>query len=51
MMDLYYPNSAWLSVRQDVFDRLDQYQERAGTADLGTGVRKAAGVGRGAATP
>lgn len=26
MMDLYYPNSAWLSVRRDVFERLYQYK-------------------------
>jgi hypothetical protein len=26
MMDHYYPNSAWLSLRRDVFDRLYQYK-------------------------
>jgi hypothetical protein len=26
LMDLYYPNSAWLCVRKDLFDRLDQYR-------------------------
>lgn len=26
MMDLYYPNSTWLSVRRDVFERLYQYK-------------------------
>lgn len=26
MMDLYYPNSAWLSLRRDVFERLYQYK-------------------------
>ena len=26
MMDLYYPNSAWLSVRRDVFERLYRYR-------------------------
>jgi Family of unknown function (DUF6084) len=25
-MDLYYPNTAWLQVRRDVFDRLNQYK-------------------------
>ncbi|MGA8028785.1 MAG: DUF6084 family protein [Bryobacteraceae bacterium] len=30
MMDLYYPNSAWLSVRRDVFDRLYQYKTQRG---------------------
>jgi Family of unknown function (DUF6084) len=31
-MDLYYPNSAWLRIRQDVFDRLHQYKMQAGMA-------------------
>jgi hypothetical protein len=26
MMDSYYPNTAWLSLRRDVFDRLYQYK-------------------------
>lgn len=26
MMDLYYPNSAWLRLRRDVFDRLYRYK-------------------------
>ena len=30
MMDLYYPNSAWLCLRRDVFDRLYQYKVRRG---------------------
>jgi hypothetical protein len=30
MMDLYYPNSAWLCLRQDVFDRLYRYKSRRG---------------------
>ena len=28
MMDLHYPNTAWLCVRRDVFDRLHQYKMR-----------------------
>jgi len=28
MMEHYYPNSAWLSLRRDVFDRLHQYKIR-----------------------
>jgi hypothetical protein len=32
MMDGYYPNSAWLRIRQDVFDRLYQYKSNAGVA-------------------
>jgi len=30
MMDSYYPNSAWLSLRRDVFERLYQYKVREG---------------------
>jgi hypothetical protein len=30
MMDSYYPNSAWLSLRRDVFDRLYQYKMQHG---------------------
>lgn len=30
MMDLYYPNTAWLCLRQDIFDRLYQYKVRGG---------------------
>ncbi len=26
MMNIYYPNSAWLNLRRDVFDRLNQYK-------------------------
>lgn len=32
VMDLYYPNTAWLALRRDVFDRLHQYKMRAGIA-------------------
>jgi hypothetical protein len=32
MMNLYYPNSAWLRIRQDVFDRLSLYKSQAGMA-------------------
>ncbi len=30
MMDQYYPNSAWLTLRQDVFDRLYQFKSQRG---------------------
>jgi hypothetical protein len=30
MMQWYYPNSAWLCLRKDVFDRLYQYKRRQG---------------------
>jgi hypothetical protein len=34
LMDLYYPNSAWLCLRRDVFDRLDEYRSRRGLPTL-----------------
>jgi hypothetical protein len=30
LMDEYYPNSAWLCLRRDVFERLQQYRSRCG---------------------
>ena len=30
MMDHYYPNSAWLSLRRDAFDRFDDFKRRHG---------------------
>jgi hypothetical protein len=30
MMELYYPNCAWLNLRRDVFDRLCQFKVRRG---------------------
>lgn len=30
MMDLYYPNTAWLCLRRDVFDRLSRYKVQQG---------------------
>ncbi len=30
LMDVYYPNSAWLSLRRDTFERLYQYKVREG---------------------
>jgi hypothetical protein len=32
MMDIYYPNSAWLCLRRDVFNRLYRYKRRMGLA-------------------
>ena len=32
MMDSYYPNSAWLCLHKDVFDRLYQFKVRHGLA-------------------
>jgi Family of unknown function (DUF6084) len=30
MMNIYYPNSVWLNLRRDVFDRLNRYKMRSG---------------------
>ncbi|MEP6787656.1 MAG: DUF6084 family protein [Acidobacteriota bacterium] len=30
MMEMYYPNSAWLNIRKDVFDKLQEYRMRGG---------------------
>jgi len=30
MMDIYYPNSAWLCLRRDVFEKLSQYKTERG---------------------
>lgn len=30
MMEHYYPNSAWLCLRKDLFDRLSEYKTRSG---------------------
>lgn len=30
LMDLFYPNTAWLNLRRDVFDRLCRYKSREG---------------------
>ncbi|HKP86066.1 MAG TPA: DUF6084 family protein [Blastocatellia bacterium] len=32
MMEIYYPNSAWLCLRRDVFDKLYHYKMRRGIA-------------------
>lgn len=32
LIDLYYPNSAWLNLRRDVLDRLDEYKRQHGIA-------------------
>ena len=33
-IDIYYPNSAWLCLRRDIFDRLYQYKVRNGIPTL-----------------
>ncbi len=33
LIDLYYPNTAWLNLRRDVFEQLDQYKRLHGIAE------------------
>ena len=44
-MEHYYPNSAWLRIRQDVFDRLHQYKMQAGMATWEEALEMLAGAG------
>jgi hypothetical protein len=44
MMDLYYPNTAWLSLRRDVFDRLYEYKSRHSIATWDQAVERMLGV-------
>ena len=37
MMEHYYPNSAWLCLRKDIFDRLFAYKSAQFSAELGAG--------------
>jgi hypothetical protein len=50
MMEHYYPNAAWLSLRRDVFDRLYRYKRERGLASWESAIEAlmaagAAGVG------
>ncbi|MGH9945595.1 MAG: DUF6084 family protein [Pyrinomonadaceae bacterium] len=36
MMDHYYPNSAWLNIRKDVFEQLQEYRVRQGLTNWET---------------
>jgi Family of unknown function (DUF6084) len=38
-IDTYYPNSAWLCLRRDVFDRIYQYKVRNGILTWEPGTR------------
>lgn len=40
MMDRHYPNSAWLRLRRDVFDRLAQYKVAAGQPNWETTIER-----------
>ncbi len=49
MMDLYYPNTAWLNLRRDVFDRLLEYKVRHGIPSWEQAIERILGNAQGAA--
>jgi hypothetical protein len=51
LMDLYYPNSAWLCLRKDVFDRLARYQGSAGLPTWEQALERLLNAAEEAATP
>jgi Family of unknown function (DUF6084) len=44
MMDLYYPNTAWLCLRRDVFDRLYEFKARNGAPSWEQALERLLGV-------
>jgi hypothetical protein len=44
MMDTYYPNIAWLALRRDVFDRLNEFKIRHGIATWEQTIERMLGV-------
>ena len=50
LMDLYYPNSAWLCLRKDVFDRLARYKSRQGLPDWNQTLERLLAAAEGAVT-
>jgi hypothetical protein len=44
MMDIYYPNIAWLALRRDVFDRLHEFKIRHGIATWEQTIERMLGV-------
>jgi hypothetical protein len=51
LMDLYYPNSAWLCLRKDLFDRLARYRDCKGLATWEQALERLLTAAEGAATP
>lgn len=41
LMEMYYPNSAWLNIRRDVFERLYQYKARSHIATWEQAIERA----------
>jgi hypothetical protein len=44
MMDTYYPNTAWIPLRRDVFERLYEFKSRHGMATWEQAVERMLGV-------
>jgi hypothetical protein len=51
LMDHYYPNSAWLCLRKDVFDRLSQYKSRRNLPTWEQALEKLLSAAEGPVTP
>ncbi len=51
LMDLYYPNLAYLSLRKDVFDRLDRYRSSRGLPTWEQAMERLLAAGENAETP
>jgi hypothetical protein len=51
LMDAYYPNTAWLGLRKDVFDRLSRYKSRQGLMTWERTLERLLSVAEEAATP
>jgi Family of unknown function (DUF6084) len=45
MMDLYYPNTAWLCLRRDVFEKLYEFKARRGLASWEQAVERVLSLG------
>ena len=46
MMDLYYPNSTWLRLSRDTFDRLHEYKQSQGMATWEQAIESSCHEGR-----
>ena len=44
MMDQYYPNTAWITLRRDVFERLNEFRARHGMATWDQAIERILGV-------
>ena len=50
LMEVYYPNSAWLCLRKDVFDQLARYRSRQGLPDWEQALERLLAAAEGAVT-